>query len=511
MIHQKIITLFKDELWWGGCSQEGLTMPFGRTRHRHDLRNNNLENQAAPLLISNRGRYVWSEEPFRYQFASGQLKLVGNAPCRLRRAKGSLREAYLDACQRHFPPTGKTPPRPFFVAPQLNTWIELNYHPTQQAVMDYARAAIKNGFPPGVIMLDDGWQRSNGDWDFRLEAYPDPKGMMKELKKLGFKVMVWMIHCVSPDTEAYRYLTKVGGLACDARGEPVLRKWWNGVSAQLDLTSPAAQDWLNARFKYLRKTYGIGGFKLDGGDFHFFAGNKKTARPATPQDQSKLWAEVGLRHHYNEYRGCWKMGAQPLVQRLWDRTHSWDHNGLAALIPNSIAQSMLGHAFICPDMVGGGMLASFQENIDSLDQELVVRMAQCSALMPMMQFSAAPWRILDRDHMDVCREAVDLHTKLAARIWRLAKHAATTGEPILRPLAYEFPASGMDEIKDQFMLGSDLLAAPVLHKAATTRRVVLPPGTWTAPDGSRHQGPATIEIPVNLHAIPYFTRTSKPQ
>lgn len=48
------------------------------------------------------------------------------------------------------------------------------------------------------------------------------------------------------------------------------------------------------------------------------------------------------------------MGGQPLVQRLRDRQHSWDLNGLASLIPNGLAQGLAGYAYICPDMIGGG-------------------------------------------------------------------------------------------------------------------------------------------------------------
>jgi alpha-glucosidase (family GH31 glycosyl hydrolase) len=89
---------------------------------------------------------------------------------------------------------------------------------------------------------------------------------------------------------------------------------------------------------------------------------------------------------------------------------------------------------------------------------------------------------------------------------RLAEYAARTGEPILRPLAYHH--SGYEDVTDQFLLGEELLAAPVLEPGASIRRVVLPPGRWTAPDGTTFDGPGNGELPVTLETVPWFRRTT---
>lgn len=94
-----------------------------------------------------------------------------------------------------------------------------------------------------------------------------------------------------------------------------------------------------------------------------------------------------------------------------------------------------------------------------MDQELVVRYAQCSALFPAMQFSIAPWWILDPENFEYCRKAAALHSELAGEIEALIEHAARTGEPVLRHLAYEFPSMDYEKITDQYMLGSSILAS----------------------------------------------------
>ncbi len=199
----------------------------------------------------------------------------------------------------------------------------------------------------------------------------------------------------------------------------------------------------------------------------------------------------------------WKMGGQPLVERLRDKSHSWDD--LRKLVPSMALAGLMGYAFSCPDMVGGGEFTSFLEGAP-LDQELIVRSAQCHALMPMMQFSAAPWRILDAEHLAVVKKCVALRQRHADYILAEARKSSRTGEPILRPMEYAFPGQGLASCKQQFMLGDRLLVAPVVEAGATHHRVALPQGRWRGFDGKRYRGPATVTVAVDLETLPYFER-----
>ena len=125
-------------------------------------------------------------------------------------------------------------------------------------------------------------------------------------------------------------------------------------------------------------------------------------------------------------------------------------------------------------------------------------------MFPMMQFSVSPGRVLDGEHLAAVVAAVGLHQQLVPDILRLVEHAGRTGEPVLRPLAFHHP--GLDTITDQFLLGADILAAPVLERGATHRTVVLPPGGWHGSDGTRFRGPQVVEVPVTLTSIPWFRR-----
>ena len=126
--------------------------------------------------------------------------------------------------------------------------------------------------------------------------------------------------------------------------------------------------------------------------------------------------------------------------------------------------------------------------------------------MPMMQFSVAPWRILDDEHHDAIKQSVTTRARYTDLIMELAEEAAQTGEPIVRSMEYVFPHAGFAEVQDQFMLGDDVLVAPVVESGATTRQVRLPEGRWRAVDGTAHVGPREIEVEAGIDVLPYFER-----
>jgi len=126
--------------------------------------------------------------------------------------------------------------------------------------------------------------------------------------------------------------------------------------------------------------------------------------------------------------------------------------------------------------------------------------------MPMMQFSAAPWRILNKQNMKICRDMAELHKIMGDEILKLANESAVSGEPIVRNMEYVFPHSGYPEIRDQFMLGNNILVAPVIEKNSLSREIVFPPGKWVGDDGSTVSGPAKIKVNVPIERLPWYRK-----
>ena len=513
-----IVKMLPDENWWGCANYFGAEMPFGaHTRLEIDLTKNGWYNQYASLLVSDKGRVIWCDEQCRFQFQDGIITVEpeGCASVEVQETGGGLREAFLYASKNHFPPSGKMPHPKFFEAPQYNTWIELTYHQNEKGILAYAKSMLDNGMPPGVLMIDDTWQTGYGEWDFDGRRFRNPKGMVDRLHGMGFKVILWICPWVGMDTPAYRRLANgrdpgtvarlpIGGLYMDVNGRPAACQWWNGVSALLDFTHPQGRGWFKKTLDRLVAEYGVDGFKLDGGALQHY---KKGFRPheyRASGEQANAFAAFALQYPVCEYRHAWKLGGQPIVERLHDKRHSWED--LRTLVPAMIAGGLLGHPFMCPDMIGGGEWTCFLPGAP-FDPELFVRSAQVHALCGQMQFSASPWRVLqEQRYQEIVREAVAVRQRFADRFVSLAAACGRSGEPMIRNLEYVFPHCGYAKITDQFMMGDFLMVAPVMEKGAKSRRVSVPPGKWRADDGKFVSGPCEIEVSTPLSRLPHFVR-----
>ena len=502
------VPFLPDEVWWGGVVRDGHLMPFDKkSEYTINLWGNNKGNQIQPLLLSNKGRVIWSESPIEFSLTSNGIEVNSyESSIIVSQSKGpnNLKQAFKFASTNYFPPSGKMPDTLLFKGPQYNTWIELIYDQNQKDILEYAENIINNDFPAGVLMIDDNWQEDYGKWEFHQGRFHNPKEMIESLHSMGFKVMLWICPFVSPDSDIYRELKAKKYLIQEKGGsqDPLIVRWWNGASGVLDFSNPGAVKWFQEQLRYLSENYNVDGFKFDAGDSYFYTGPLKSFRDVTPNDHTLAFQKFGLEYPLNEYRATWKMGGQPLAQRLHDKGHNWDD--LQQLIPQMLLQGLLGYPFNAPDMIGGGEFGSFID-LEAVDQELIVRSAQVHALMPMMQFSVAPWRVLDSEHFNAIKKSVELRREYMPIIMNLVENAAENGEPIVRPMDYVFPAEKFEHIKDQFMLGDNILVAPVLQKGVSSRLVVLPKGMWRW-KGKTYNGNRTIDVRVDLDDLPVFIR-----
>ena len=514
------VPILENEYWWGGTTIHKLCPITKESDYHYDFRVS-VPNQGMPFFLSDTGRTIWSEEPFKVDVQGGCFELEGEGIV-LENQGNSLKEAYVNAQKKYFP-CDQVPLRPeFFQTAQYNTWIQFAYYPTQEKVLKYAHELLENGYEPGIFIIDEGWcfHSDYGHWEFDFARFPDPKAMVDELHSLGFIVMLWVVPFVTPVGPRYfRSLHSLVGTDPESakhiyrrtvNGDVAICSWWNGVSAVLDMTNPYDRKFLDDQLQHLMKDYGVDGFKFDGGALALYnqdnAINGKIACDYSPMECNQAWNEFGRRYPFHEYKDTFKGGGKNAIQRLHDRDHSWTQNGINELIPCAICKGLIGYPFTCPDMIGGGEWRNRYEPGFVVDQELFVRMAQCSALFPMMQFSWAPWEALDKEHAALCVEAAQLHKRMAKEIQALVDEATLTGEPIIRALEYNDPHQGYAAIDDQFMLGQNILVAPVVTKGTTERPVTFPQGQWQDAQGHVYAGRQTVTLPAPLDTLLWFRR-----
>ncbi|HBF86790.1 MAG TPA: glycoside hydrolase [Clostridiales bacterium] len=500
------IDFLKDELWYGGTVAYGEKYPIDeKSELFFDLDCNDTSNQQNPAFYSDKGRFLWLGHGGKVAFKKGVIEITAK-DYDLEKCGETLKDASVGCAMKYYKPTGTTPDKRAFTAPQYCSWTVLLWHQDQKGILDYARSIKEKGYKAGILIIDDTWQREYGVWEFNRNNFPDPDAMMKELKDMGFLVSLWICPYVSPNApylspSIWEHIDE-GRVVMNGK-DPRFVLWWEGYSAQLDFTRPNAKKWINEQTKRLEDRYGVVGFKLDGGDPQYLGKDLENCN-----EQSSLWIE-SIDNAFKESRTCYKLGGKPIIQRLNDKAHLWETSGLSlglsSIIPLILAQGIAGYYYGCADMIGGGRSSDFIDK-SKLDDELIIRWCQASALFPMVQFSYDVWNKEENGVARCCKKAMDIREKFVPYIVSLLENASKTGIPATRYMDYEFPNEGLAGIKDQFMLGDGYLVAPVLIKGADKRTVVFPKGKWKdIEDGKIYEG-GKHEVPAPIDKLPVFEK-----
>lgn len=207
-------------------------------------------------------------------------------------------------------------------------------------------------------------------------------------------------------------------------------------------------------------------------------------------------------------------GTAAVAPIVWsgDHTTGWGFDGLASAVTCALSMGASGVGMWCSDTGG------FMSTLDRLTPELLRRWIQFSAFCPVMRTKSSGIeipsyrrpQIWDPDILPAWRRWARWHTRL--NDYLMAAHDAyrATGRPIMCALELAHPELG--PAPDQYLLGQDLLVAPVLEPGDAAgrvkRQVLLPPGRWAdlfRPSES-YAGPGVIEVQAGPDDIPVFVR-----
>lgn len=194
------------------------------------------------------------------------------------------------------------------------------------------------------------------------------------------------------------------------------------------------------------------------------------------------------------------------AQWLGDNQTNWEHLALAVRMALGIGVS--GQPFVGSDVPGFA---------GDVDHDLFARWIQYGALTPFCRFHKQkgdgdhyPWSF-GGELETIARRALKLRYRLLPYLYSAFMRAAETGEPVQRPLHFDFQDDPESlRIEDEYLLGDALLVAPVLEPAATHRDLYLPPGTWSDFHGDEvHSGKRRISVETTLDHVPIFARGGK--
>lgn len=399
-----------------------------------------------------------------------------------------------------------------FKSPIWSTWAQYKKEINQSTILEFANNILSHNLSHSQLEIDDDWTTKYGDLDFDLTKFPDPKYMIGALTSLGFNVTVWVHPFCNLDSACFMEGSLKGYFVRQYESKlPALVSWWDGAAATLDVTNEMAVNWYLDKLKEIQNKYGVVSFKFDAGGTTFVPkassfSDQITSANVYPEQWARLAYMSDNTSRRQEIRVGFHTQDLPIFVRMLDLFSGWGRdNGLEKLIPCALTFGILGYPFVLPDMIGGNAY----EN-RTADKELFIRWMQVNTFLPSIQFSLVPWSY-DEETINITRHTLDLREQYADLIIELAHNSTVTGHPIVRPLWWVAPDDPVAQVIDsEYLLGDDVLVAPVLQQNATQRDIYLPEGIWLDMlRGGNITGPGwCYNYTAQLHELPFFIRNS---
>lgn len=468
-----------------------------------------LSGKMSGSFVDNgyRGNYEFSNpEQYRFHFSGGQYtEYIFAGP-----GMPQILEAYTWL-------TGRAALPPIWA---------LGYHQcrwfkyTQEAVEAMAKQHRDHGIPCDALWLDIDYMDGYRVFTWNKESFPDLESLTSNLSGMGFRLVTIIDPGVKYEPGYHVFDQAVDGdVLCRTEGGDIyVGQVWPGKTAFPDFVTEEAREWwgqLNA--EHVKS--GIAGIWND---------MNEPSTGSIPSSSMRFGnGEYSHERYHNQYALLMAMGttsglleAMPElrtfvlsragsagIQRyaanwLGDNVARWDHLWMS--MPMAAGFGISGQPFVGAD-IGG-----FAENTTP---ELFLRWMQYGTLTPfcrnhsMSKNYQYAW-VFGQTVLKHVREAIRLRYRLMPYIYSSFVRASETGEPVQRPLVFDFQYDAtVTAIDDEYLFGRDLLVAPVLAAGTTARQVYLPAGRWYDwRDDAAFEGNQHVIVPTPMDRIPLYAR-----
>jgi len=424
--------------------------------------------------------------------------------------------------------TGHMPLPPLWaLGNQQSRW---SYYPetmVEEVVNEYRRRDL----PLDVVHLDIDYVHGYRVFTFDKERFPDPKGLSDKLGRRGVKLVTIVDPGVKqPQDKNERYHAYDQGVEKNffqhrRNGDLFVPRVWPGESVFVDYTMPEARRWWGD----LHRAYtdnGIAGIWNDMNEPSDFVDQTgKNQLDVVSYDEGERTTHAKNRNTFAllmaraTYEGLERLrpdrrpyvitrAAYAGIQRystMWtgDTNSTWE--ALALNIPMFTSLGLSGEPFVGSDV--GGFIGRG-------NGELLVRSYQVSFLAPFCRnhkvidgYDQEPWRF-GKYYEDIIRKYLKLRYTLLPFLYTTLEEAHRTGVPLFRPLMLNYQDDESTyNLDDQFMIGDDLLVAPILKPDVTRRLVYLPAGSWYDYwTNKKYAGGTMISVEAPLDTVPMFVR-----
>ena len=414
-------------------------------------------------------------------------------------------------------------------APMLPKWALgfmqcKNRYRSQEELLWIASEYRKRKIPCDVLIIDWLWFRRFGDLEWNKYYWPDPEGMLRKLKDMGFYVMQAQHPFIERESLKYEsfkkggYLNRIPGdkQTISDRSDILAdtEVHWSEGMPTFDHSNPEAR---KAWWQEIKKLFqeGIRGYWTDMGEL-------QEHKPGTmsflgPREKvhnvySLFWTK-GLyesqRADFNErvfslarttYAGIQRYGTS-----LWsgDIDSSWEVLKDQVVIGQGV--SLSGQCYWTTDI--GGFFPTKE-----MSPELYARWFEWGAFCPIFRTHGTRpenevWSF-GGEVETICRKYINLRYRLMPYVYSCAREVTEEGRPIMRAMCLDFPDDATaHEQTLQYMFGPAFLVAPVVEKGARKRKVYLPRGVWyDFWSDEIFSGGRFVEVEAPLDKLPLFVR-----
>jgi len=399
-------------------------------------------------------------------------------------------------------------------------WMSRCRYHSRRELEEAAHGMRQHRVPCDVLHIDPDWlqlDKLNCDFRWSEEKYPDPEGMLRDLKAMGYRVSVWELPYVDAASPVYGEMRAAGHLVRRAGGDPAAAEALSRDGRPrglVDFSRPEASAAWQERHRKLLEM-GVAVMKTDFGE-----GLPEDALMADGRD-GRAWRNLyplwynrtvfeaiervternGLVWGRSGWAGSQRYPAQ------WGGDPEASLAGMAASLRGGLSYALSAPGFWSHDI--GGFYGQ------PPSPELYVRWAQFGLLSPLARAHGLsprePWHFGERA-LAIFREFTELRYRLLPYLLTVAREAEAAGLPVMRPLVLEFPDDpGSRAIDLQYMLGPDILVCPVFSESAdpVAVGVYLPGGAswvdwWT---GEELEGGRWLQVSVPLDRLPLYRRS----
>jgi alpha-glucosidase len=409
----------------------------------------------------------------------------------------------------------------------------LGYHQSrysyqnEQEVRDLANQFLQKEIPLDAIYLDIHYMDGYRVFTFNQERFPNPAKLIADLKSDGIHVVTIVDPGVKADPEyqVYREGITEERFCKYLEGNQYFGEVWPGKSAFPDFTNSDVRKWWGDKHQFYTDL-GIEGIWNDMNEPAIFNESKtmdlevmhdNDGDPKTHRELHNLYGMLmgeatyeGMKEHLNGNRPFLVTRAGFAgVQRysaVWtgDNRSFWEH--LQMSLPMCMNLGVSGVAFCGPD-VGG-----FAHDTTG---QLLTRWTQVGMFTPFFRNHSVlesihqePWSF-GSEFEKIIKKYIEQRYVWLPYLYTLFKEACVSGIPVMRPLMLEYPGDkNTFNLFDQFMIGADVLVAPILTPDTNYRVVYLPEGTWNnywtdaKLEGGKHH-----LVDAGLDVMPIFVRS----